>query len=246
LRSPFFSLFHSPCGACHGGVGTRPLSLPIVTASDAGNVALHLPMPCRDPRAQAGVDGPKDPAGSKEHSMKATTSLLSLVIAGLCAATGAAFAYGPGPQSGMGPRAAASLDPAQRAERMQSRLNTLKEALKLQPAQLDAWNTYATAVTTEAQVRAQMRQSMLDSKGDSQAIADQHVAHMKRNAQAAEELNGLRKALVATLSAEQKTAFEQYAPGPRGGMRGGGHGPGFGHGAGAGGMGHGRGCAGAA
>jgi len=78
-----------------------------------------------------------------------------------------------------------------------------------------------------------MRQSMIDSRGDSQAIADQRVAHMKRNAQAAEEVNGLRKALVATMSAEQKSTFDQYAAGPMNGMRGGrgrGPGPGMGHG----------------
>jgi len=165
--------------------------------------------------------------------MKASTSILSLAIVALAATSGAALAYGPGPQAGMGPRAAAPLDPAQRAERMQMRLNTLKDALKLQPSQLDAWNAYAASLTAEAQVRAEMRQSMLDSRGDSQAIADQRVAHMKRNAQAAEEVNGLRKALVATMSAEQKSTFDQYAAGPMNGMRGGrgqGPRPGMGHG----------------
>jgi hypothetical protein len=162
--------------------------------------------------------------------MKASTSiLLAIVAAGTV--TGTALAYGPGPQAGMGPRAGAPMDPAQRAERMQLRLNTLKDALKLQPSQLGAWNAYAAALIAEAQVRAQMRQSMLDSRGDAQAMADQHVAHMKHNAQAAEEANALRKALVATLSAEQKATFDQYAFGPGGGMRGGrGPGPGAGMG----------------
>jgi len=63
--------------------------------------------------------------------MKASTSILPLAIVALAATSGAALAYGPGPQAGMGPRAAAPLDPAQRAERMQMRLNTLKDALKL-------------------------------------------------------------------------------------------------------------------
>jgi hypothetical protein len=71
-------------------------------------------------------------------------------------------------------------------------------------------------------------------------MADQRVAMMKHNAQAAEEINGLRKALVATLSAEQKATFEHYAMGPRI-ARGPGAGPGPG-----GGRGHGRGCIGAA
>lgn len=177
--------------------------------------------------------------------MHAKKSILTLAIVSLFAATGAALAYGPGPQGGMGPRAGAPMDPAQHAERVQFRLTGLKDALKLQPNQLDAWNAYESKVKAEAQTRAQMRQSMQEQRGDAQAMADQRVAMMKYKAQAAEEVNNLRKALVATLSAEQKVTFEQYAmgqrlargPGADGGQRG--YGPG-------GGRGHGRGCLGAA
>jgi Spy/CpxP family protein refolding chaperone len=152
----------------------------------------------------------------------------------------------------MGPRAAAA-DPAQHGERVQTRLSTLKDALKLQPGQLDAWNAYEARVAAAAQSRAQMRQSMQDSRGDAQAMADQRVAMMKHNAAAAEEVNTLRKALVATLTPEQKATFEQYAmgqrfaggPGAAGAQRG--HGHGYGPGAGGGrGPGFGRGCIGAA
>jgi LTXXQ motif family protein len=185
--------------------------------------------------------------------MQVKKSILSLAIVSLFAATGAALACGPGPQgAGMGPHAGAPMDPAQHAERVQARLSGLKEALKLQPNQIDAWNAYEAKVKSEAQTRAQMRQSMQEQRGDAQAMADQHVTMMKHNAQAAEEVNGLRKALVATLSAEQKATFEQYAMGPRfargagadGGQ--GGFGPGYGPGGGGRGPGHGRGCAGAA
>jgi hypothetical protein len=189
----------------------------------------------------------------KEKSMNARTSILVLAISSLFAATGAAFAYGPGPHAGMGPRAAAPMDPARHAERVQSRLDALKEALKLQPGQLDAWNAYEARVTAAAQSRAQMRQSMLDSRGDAQAMADQRVAMMKHNAAAAEEVNGLRKVLVATLTPEQKATFEQSAPGHRfaggPGAAGARHGHGHGDGPGAGGgrgPGFGRGCVGAA
>ncbi len=166
--------------------------------------------------------------------MNARTSILSLAIASLFAAAGTAMAYGPGPHAGMGPRAAAA-DPAQHGERVQTRLSTLKDALKLQPGQLDAWNAYEARVAAAAQSRAQMRQSMQDSRGDAQAMADQRVAMMKHNAAAAEEVNTLRKALVATLTPEQKATFEQYAMGQRfaggpGAGAGGGRGPGFGRG----------------
>lgn len=167
--------------------------------------------------------------------MQAKKSLVCLAVVSLFAASGAALAHGPGPYGGgMGPRAGAPVDPAQHAERVQARLGTLKEALKLQPNQLDAWNAYAAKVAAEAQARAEMRKSMIELQGDAQAMADQRVAMMKRNAAAAEEVNGLRKALVATLSPEQKTTFDQYSMGPRfaggpGGGRGpGGRGPGYG------------------
>jgi hypothetical protein len=143
---------------------------------------------------------------------------------------------------GMGPRAGAPANPEQHAERVQARLAALKEALKLQPNQLDAWNTYEAKVKAEGQVRFEMRQAMHQQQGDAQAMADQRVAMMKHNAQAADEVNGLRKALVATLSPEQKATFDQYAMGPRF-ARGQGHGPGPGGGRGPG---AGRGCLGAA
>lgn len=170
--------------------------------------------------------------------MKARTSILSLAIVSLFAA-GTALAYGPGPQAGKGPRAAAT-DPAQRAEQVQTRLNALKEALKLQPGQVDAWNAYEARVTAAAQSRTQMRQSMMESGGDAQAMADQRVEMLKQKAAAAEEVNDLRKALVATLTPEQKATFDQYAigqryagrPGAAGVQRG--PGPGYGPGAGGG------------
>lgn len=147
--------------------------------------------------------------------MQAKKSILTLAIVGLFAAAGGALAYGPGPQGGGmrmgGPPATA----AEHAERMQVRLGTLKEALKLQPNQLDAWNAFEAKVKSDGQARFEMRQAMHQQQGDAQALADQRVALMKQRAQSAEEINGLRKALVATLSPEQKTTFDQYAMGPR-------------------------------
>jgi Spy/CpxP family protein refolding chaperone len=179
--------------------------------------------------------------------MQAKKSIFSLAIVSLFAAAGAALAYGPGPQGGGmrmgGPPATA----AEHAERMQARLGSLKEALKLQPNQLDAWNAYEAKVKAEGQARFEMRQAMHQQQGDAQALADQRVAMMKQKAQAAEEINGLRKALVAKLTPEQKATFDQYSMGPhmgRGpGADGGkpGMGPGYGPGPGGGrGPGYGR------
>jgi hypothetical protein len=192
-------------------------------------------------------------AESKENIMRATKTILSLAIASLFAAGGAALAYGPGPHGGMGlwgPRAGAPVDQAARTESLQAGLDRLKEALKLQPQQKQAWDAYEAKAKAEAQVRAEMRQSMLGQRGDAQAMADHRVTMMKHNAQAAEEINTLRKALVATLTAEQKAIFDDYMSGPRfahgagdGTQRG--FGPGYGPGRSGRGPGFGPGCAGA-
>lgn len=180
--------------------------------------------------------------------MQAKKSILSLAVVSLFAAAGAALAYGPGPQGGGMRMGGPPVDAAQHAERMQLRLDTLQEALKLQPNQLEAWNAYEAKVKAQGQVRFEMRQAM-HQQTDAQALADQRVAFMKQRAQAAEEINGLRKALVAALSPEQKEVFDQYSMGPRkghgpgaeGGRPGRGHGPGYGPGAGKGyGPGYGR------
>ena len=180
--------------------------------------------------------------------MHAKKSILSLAIVGLLAAAGTALAYGPGPKGGGMRMGGPPADAAQHADRMQQRLGTLKEALKLQPNQLDAWNAYEAKVRSEGQVRFEMRQAMHQQQGDAQAMADQRVAMMKHKAQAAEEVNGLRKALVATLTPEQKATFDQYSMGPRMGRgpgadggKPGGMGPGYGPGPGGGrGPGYGR------
>ena len=175
--------------------------------------------------------------------MQAKRSILSLAIVGLFAAAGTALAYGPGPQGGGMHMGGPPADATQHAERMQLRLATLKQSLKLQPNQLDAWNAYEAKVKAEGQVRFEMRQAMRQQQGDAEALADQRVAMMKHRAQAAEEITGLRKSLVATLTPEQKATFDQYAMGPhmRGGPGGQGGKPGFGPGPGGGrGPGYGR------
>jgi len=182
----------------------------------------------------------------KEQMMK-KTMIASLAVISVFAATATAFAYGPGPRGGMGygPGPGAAMDPAVHAERVQARLDDLKAALKLQPEQVAAWDAYEAKLKAEAQTRAQLRQSMWQTRDDAQAFADQRVTMMKHNAQAADEINHLRKALYASLSDEQKATFDQYSVGPRfargpgggqggfgpgDGPRGGGRGPGFGRG----------------
>lgn len=162
--------------------------------------------------------------------MKVRKSLLTIAVAGAMGALAtAALAHGPGwggtgfatagPMMGMrgGPN----------PEFAQARLDQLEAALKLQPNQLAAWTAYEARVKAQVDERVKMREAMQNLHGDAQALADQRVAWMKQRAQAAEEINELRKALYATLTPEQKATFDQFRPGP-GGMAG--YGPGRGRG----------------
>lgn len=187
--------------------------------------------------------------------MQARRTVLALAAVSAVAVAASALAHGPGFDgmgfgagagmgTGFGPGSGAMLNPAVHAERVQSQLEALKGALKLQPAQVAAWNAYEAKVKEDAQARARLHQAMFDNRGDAQAVADQRVTMKKHNAQAADEINSLRKALHASLNDEQKAVFDQYSVGPRfaagtaGAQRGvgpgygprGGRGPGFGRG----------------
>lgn len=175
--------------------------------------------------------------------MKARNTLLTIAVAGaLGALATAALAHGPGwggancpaganyamagagPMMGMG---GMGMRGGPNPEFAQARLDQLEAALKLQPNQLAAWNAYEARVKAQVDERAKMHEAMQNLQGDPQALADQRVAWMKQRAQAAEEINGLRKAVYATLTPEQKATFDQFRPGP-GGMAG--YGPGRGRG----------------
>jgi hypothetical protein len=155
--------------------------------------------------------------------MKARMTLIALTLAGALTTTGAMAygVYGPGRGAGYGPGVRAPATP----EQVTQRLAPLKDALKLQPDQMAAWNAFEGKVTANAQARAKLRESM-PAPADRDAMADFRVSMMKFNAQAADEANQARKALLATLSPEQKATFDSYRPGP---MAGGGPGYGPGH-----------------
>ncbi|MEW5881792.1 MAG: Spy/CpxP family protein refolding chaperone [Pseudomonadota bacterium] len=169
--------------------------------------------------------------------MKARNALLTIAVAGaLGALATATLAHGPGwgsmgasgptgansmmagvgPMMGMG---GMGMRGGPSPEIAQARLDQLKAALNLQPNQLEAWNAFEAHVKAQAQEAAKMREAMRNFQGDSQALADQRVAWLKQRAQAAEELNALRKNLYATLTPEQKATFDRFSPGP-GGMAG--------------------------
>lgn len=178
--------------------------------------------------------------------MKARNTLLTIAVAGaLGALATAALAHGPGwggancpagancamagagPMMGMGGMGMGGMGMrgGPNPEFAQARLDQLEAALKLQPDQLAAWNAYEARIKAQVEERVKLRETMRNFQGDSQALADQRVAMMKSRAQAAEEINGLRKALYATLTPEQKATFDQFRPGP-GGMAGYGRGRG--------------------
>lgn len=170
-------------------------------------------------------------------ALKARNTLVAVAVAGaLGALATAAWAHGAGwgqrsadcpagahcamagagPMMGMG---GMGMRGGPNPEFAQARLDALEAALKLQPDQLAAWNAFEARVKAQIEERVKMREAMRNFQGDAQALADQRVAWMKQRAQAAEEINALRKALYATLTPEQRATFEQFRPGP-GGMAG--------------------------
>jgi Spy/CpxP family protein refolding chaperone len=161
--------------------------------------------------------------------MKARKALLAVALsAAVAAMAGTALAHGPGWGAAGGQHPMAGTAPmgmrgGPSPERAQARLDQLKDALKLQPGQLDAWNAFEARAKAQIQESLRMREAMRNAQGDPEALADQRVAWMKQRAQAAEELNTLRKNLYATLTPEQKATFDRFRPGP-GGMAAYGHG----------------------
>lgn len=170
--------------------------------------------------------------------MNARTKLMAVaLVAALSAGTALAHGgMGYGPHGGPGARG--PMNP----EQVTQRLAPLKDALKLQANQQAAWNAFEGKITANAQARNKLREAR-PAPTDRDAMADFRVTMMKFNAQAAEDTNAARKALVATLTPEQKATFDSFRPAPMAG--GPGYGPGHRHGGGAGyGPGHGGGMRG--
>ncbi len=92
-----------------------------------------------------------------------------------------------------------------------ARLTEVKQALKLQPEQMTAWNAYEARVIAQRDAQTQRFEQMRTLRGNPDALAEFRVKALAADAQAAEEINTARKALVAVLTPAQKTAFAQTA-----------------------------------
>lgn len=136
--------------------------------------------------------------------MRLRMTLVALALAGALAG-GTAMAHG-GPRHGDGPRGPVT------AEQVSKRLNVLKDELKLQPAQMSAWNAFEAKIISNTEARIKLRESR-PRTDDRDARMDFKVRMLKFKAQAAEETLAARKALVATLTPEQKAMFDRFGPG---------------------------------
>lgn len=136
--------------------------------------------------------------------MKPRMTLVALALASALT-SGTALAHG-GPRHGDGPRGPVTI------EQVSKRLNVLKGELKLQPAQMSAWNAFEAKIISNTEARIKLRESRPRTE-DRDARMDFRVRMMKFKAQAAEETLAARKILVATLSPEQKAAFDRFGPG---------------------------------
>ena len=136
--------------------------------------------------------------------MKLRMTLMALALAGVLG-SGTALAHS-GPRHGDGPRGPVTI------EQVSKRLNVLKGELRLQPAQMNAWNAFEAKIVSNTEARLKLRESRPRSD-DRDARMDFRVRVMKFKAQAAEETLAARKALVATLSPEQKATLDRFGPG---------------------------------
>jgi hypothetical protein len=96
-------------------------------------------------------------------------------------------------------------DPAKRAERINQRLNDLKQKLQIAAGQEPAWTSFANAMQPAPRQRpdreAIARMSTPDRLDHMRALRDQRNAEMDRRADAT-------KAFYAQLNAEQKKTFD--------------------------------------
>jgi hypothetical protein len=93
-------------------------------------------------------------------------------------------------------------------------LAKIKPTLQLQPEQMPAWNAYEARVDAQRAAQAKRYGEMRTLRGQPEAMAEFRLKALQADAQAAEEINVARKALVAVLTPAQKTTFEQ-ARGPQ-------------------------------
>jgi hypothetical protein len=134
---------------------------------------------------------------------------------GPCGGNGGYF-NGPG-MMGRGAGPGAYGDPAARAE---SRLETLRAALALQPAQQAAWNAYAAAVKAQAATMQEDRAAMRSDAGTAPERMARHAQLMGRHSDGHAKVAQALNDLYAALDAGQRAILDRNA-GP-------GRGPGFG------------------
>ncbi|MFZ1910644.1 MAG: Spy/CpxP family protein refolding chaperone [Burkholderiales bacterium] len=148
-----------------------------------------------------------------KRSIKITLGLAAAVAAGLAASVYAQAPFaGPGFRGPMGAMRGGPMfgDPSALAN---AHLADLKKQLNITDAQESKWQTFAGAVTQQAQGMVALRASMQSAPGTAPERIDQRTAFMKQRLAAMEALDGAVKQLYAVLTPEQKAAFDQTGPG---------------------------------
>ncbi len=89
----------------------------------------------------------------------------------------------------------------------EARLDALKSALKLSPAQEPAWQAYETAVQAQKDVH-RGKHDMAEGTDPMQA----RIAHMEQQLAGMKEIQKARNDLYQVLTPEQKAALDQHGP----------------------------------
>jgi len=132
----------------------------------------------------------------------------------------AAMAQGGGPAAGPAPKPKAGADAAAASRgqmavpaRPAHRLEQMKKALNLQPAQMPAWNAYEAAAKSHAETQGQLREELRQAQADPKKAAEIRQQMNEQREKAARVIDPLREALLAKLNDEQKVTFDRMRPG---------------------------------
>lgn len=156
--------------------------------------------------------------------MKRKTTLITAAAATLLVGTGVALGHGMGwgPGGGYGPGAGygpgggpCAGGPAVGAGMMregvaETRLATLKTALKLADAQLPVWQKFEDTVKSHAEARAKLRAGMFEQRGDPEAMASYRETMWASHREAAADMTKVRAGLYEALTPEQRAIADLY------------------------------------
>jgi hypothetical protein len=98
-------------------------------------------------------------------------------------------------------------------EAFAQRMDAMKSALKLTPAQQPLWDAYAARLQQQMQAGAKMREQMQAARGNTEQMKQLQDSAFRSRTEAMADIARLKADLVRTLSVEQSTILRELGPG---------------------------------